>query len=475
MSAGLFDTITTTLLHSQNQFASGGLLLMVIGGIVAYLKGIPAAIYRWFNNQFTLSLTVNDEHDAFKWLSWWFQNQKYVKKRMRNMDAFTPYVDKEYQMRFKPAPGTHWFFYNYRPLFIAFSRTEDKKGYSSKRNETYTVWTFGRNQKYMLDLLTEVHKVWKVFNTDKPTLQVWRGTYWAEAAAYSPRSLESVILPKGKKESLLKDIDCFKRSEGWYEDMGIPFHRGYLFYGPPGTGKTSLVTGLSSHYKCSVYILKLSETTDSKLIDAISDVADGSMVVLEDVDCALHKRGKISASEQVDRQSLRIGAPGYHVTVDEAKKALPKNASMSQNNDVPYDAESDDGSNDEPTMGVTLSGLLNALDGLQTPKGVMFFMTTNFPEKLDAALLRPGRTDVRLYLGPATTEQKVALYKRFFPADEEAAATEFVAQMPNASMAEMQEALMQKRNQTEEEEHENCSSAFSPVSELSSKAESGAA
>ena len=74
MSAGIIEQITTSLLHSQNQFASGGLLLMVIGGIAAYLKGIPKNIYDFAKHQFTVGMNITDDHDAFDWVSWWFQN-----------------------------------------------------------------------------------------------------------------------------------------------------------------------------------------------------------------------------------------------------------------------------------------------------------------------------------------------------------------------------------------------------------------
>jgi chaperone BCS1 len=253
----------------------------------------------------------------------------------------------------------------------------------------------------------EYHACWK----DKPILELWDGEQWFTASGYAPRALASVILPDEQKELLLSDIDQFKESDEWYAEMGIPHHRGYLFYGPPGTGKTSMVTGLSSHYNCHVYVLKLNDMTDSTLMQAISTVHPDSMVVLEDVDCAIHKR---------------LG-----VTPDKAKEKKK---------------EKEEGGV-KLGLGVTLSGLLNALDGMQSPVGVMYFMTTNNIEKLDHALLRPGRTDVKMYFGPATERQKLQLYTRFFPEDDEITATQFMQQFISAnSMAEFQEKCMLERN-----------------------------
>jgi chaperone BCS1 len=414
---GLFDKITSHLLSGNNQFASGGLLLMAIGGVIAAMKSIPRKIYNWFLLQLTIQLTITDEQEAFYWFKWWFQNQEYS-ERFRNMDAFTPYTQNGYELMLAPAPGRHWFFRNKRPLYIHLNRSEDKKtdgGFSSaRRTESYVIWTYGRDQKYMSTLLKEIRSDYDKAHSAKPKLLIWAGDdEWTTSPAYSPRTLDSVILPDGHKTALLHDIDQYKKSKEWYQKMGIPFHRGYLFYGPPGTGKTSLVTGLSSHYNCRVYILKLGDMLDSTLMTAIAGVKPDSMVVLEDVDCAVLKRSITDAGK-------------------------PK---------IKEEKDKDKEKGEEKLLGVSLSGLLNALDGMQTPSGVMFFMTTNHVEKLDHALLRPGRTDVKMYIGPATEAQKHDLYKRFFPEDDVISSAQFVQQFPAAtSMAEFQELLMQERN-----------------------------
>src|ERR1035437_1129165 len=327
MSAGLLNTITTTLLHGQNQFASGGLLLMVIGGIAAYFKGIPVAIKNFLMRQLTISISITDDHTAFDWIQWWFQSREYS-NRMRNVDAFTPYTDGDYKMGLKPAPGSHWFFYHKRPLFIVFSRETEKKGYSTRRAESYYIWTWGRDQKFLKSILTEIHEDFNSAHTERPTLKCWSGSNWYTAWAYTPRPLASVILPSGVKNSLIADIDRFKASDKWYEQMGVPYHRGYLLYGPPGTGKTSLVSGLASHYSSTVYIVKLNEMSDSKLQDAVREAGSNSMIVLEDIDCAVNK--VIEKREEKDNKDTP--AP-----TDE--KAVPM-------------------------LGLTLSGLLNVLDGM---------------------------------------------------------------------------------------------------------------
>ena len=93
-------------------------------------------------------------------------------------------------------------------------------------------------------------------------------------------------------------------------------------------------------------------------------------------------------------------------------------------------------------FGVTLSGLLNVLDGFHAPENVVFIMTTNRVEALDPALLRPGRIDYKLFLGEAALSQKVELYRRFFPEESEAAARHFAEAHGAQTMAEFQGLLL---------------------------------
>lgn len=115
----------------------------------------------------------------------------------------------------------------------------------------------------------------------------------------------------------------------------------------------------------------------------------------------------------------------------------------SQSRKEPDTSNSKNGKDNTANNAVTLSGLLNVLDGFHAPSGVLFVMTTNRVEQLDAALLRPGRIDYKLYLGKASDAQKVDLYRRFFPDASEREAWEFVDASRSAeTMAEFQGLLL---------------------------------
>jgi mitochondrial chaperone BCS1 len=243
-------------------------------------------------------------------------------------------------------------------------------------------------------------------------LAVWRSkSYddgWDYVAAYAPRSLDSVLLKPGEKEHLMEDLKRFRASRSRYARLGVPYHRGYLLYGPPGTGKTSLVSAIGAKFGMSIYIVNLTEMNDRTLKGAMNSVPENSIILFEDIDCmkAGNRRAELSAAKPAQ--------------VATATAVEPK----------------------QDPGGVTLSGLLNVLDGFHAPSNVAFVMTTNAAEALDPALLRPGRIDYKLYLGEASDSQKYELYRRFFPEATEFEAREFVEAHAVETMAEFQGLLL---------------------------------
>ena len=231
--------------------------------------------------------------------------------------------------------------------------------------------------------------------------------YWTSVQAYSPRLLSSIILRSGDKKNICRDLEQFRSSRQRYRDLGVPYHRGYLFYGPPGTGKTSLVSALAASFGMSIYVLNLTELNDRTLKGAINEVPENSVILFEDIDCM----------KTADRR------PGKHTPLHIAAESKEAHSGPSGN-------------------GVTLSGLLNVLDGFHAPENVIFVMTTNDVDALDPALLRPGRIDYRLFLGRASVSQKLELYRRFFPEAADKEATRFAQKHQNETMAKFQGRLL---------------------------------
>ena len=175
----------------------------------------------------------------------------------------------------------------------------------------------------------------------------------------------------------------------------------------------------------SIYVVDLANFNDRSLAAAINDVPPNSVILFEDIDCAKGGNARDKQEDPVRAQS------------------------------VPGSKEKDAAD----LLGVTLSGLLNVLDGFRAPENVFFVMTSNKIEELDPALLRPGRIDFRLYLGRATDRQKVELYLRFFPNASEFEAGMFVEDHRSAeTMADFQGLLLAL-----EEKHESQTPTLSEV------------
>lgn len=185
---------------------------------------------------------------------------------------------------------------------------------------------------------------------------------WSSVASRPSRDISTVILDKQKKQTILRDINEYlhPHTRQWYANHGIPYRRGYLFSGPPGTGKTSLASAIAGVFGLDIYVLSLLDPTmtESQFIRLFSEVPTRCVVLLEDVDAAGLNRGELRPSKD-GTQSLSAKMP-------------PSNTSVS------------------------LSGLLNAIDGVSSHEGRILIMTTNVPQNLDRALIRPGRVDIHI-------------------------------------------------------------------------------
>lgn len=191
----------------------------------------------------------------------------------------------------------------------------------------------------------------------------WGGFRAADSLAL--RSLESVILKDGELDYLINDIDTFLESEDRYNKLGIPWHRGYLFYGVAGTGKTSIAKAIAGHFGLDVYYIPLGDLKDDGALNSLlCEIRPRSVLLLEDIDVF-----NAATSRKAEKNEL------------------------------------------------SLSGLLNALDGIATPHGMITVMTTNVAEDLDSALVRSGRIDVRQEFTLLDDDQGQRLYKHFYNED----------------------------------------------------------
>ena len=249
-------------------------------------------------------------------------------------------------------------------------------------------------------------------------LNVYRpsSTYRDDAGRWSlqleptvARPLDTLVLQPGKKESLIQDIEQFLANGERYAANGVPHRRGYLLHGPPGTGKTSLIRAVAGVFGMSLCVVNFSGLNDEGLEALMASVPANGMVVLEDLDHmfskeACREREAQGPSKCSDRD--RVMGMVYSLGSMDAPERLA-------------------GARGAKTS-VTLSGLLNALDGISVGRSHIVFMSTNNLDALEESVCRPGRCDVKIHLGYATREQVRTMTSHFFPGATPAQLDEFV-------------------------------------------------
>ena len=195
----------------------------------------------------------------------------------------------------------------------------------------------------------------EIDNTSEEKLRISVTNKYSEWTTYSRipvRRLNTVYMDERVKERIMTDIREFLKSEAEYDAFGIPYKKTYLLTGVPGSGKTSLIKALCNEIHYNLGIMSISRGMDNATIQgSFRNLDPKTVLLLEDIDCLFEKRTSVE------------------------------------------------------TPSFTFSNLLNILDGVLFKHGLIVFITTNHPEKLDPALLRQGRTDLIVELNyPSRTE-----------------------------------------------------------------------
>ncbi|PNX76706.1 putative mitochondrial chaperone BCS1-B-like protein, partial [Trifolium pratense] len=165
----------------------------------------------------------------------------------------------------------------------------------------------------------------------------------------------------------------------YYARIGKPWKRGYLLYGPPGTGKSSLVAAIANFLKYDIYDIELTNVKpNAELRKLLIGITSKSVVVIEDIDCSLDLTGqrKTNLENGKEKEEMNQVVASLHELKSEA---ATENQKISQ---------------------VTLSGLLNFIDGIwsASPGERLIIFTTNYAERLNHALIRRGRMDMHIEL-----------------------------------------------------------------------------
>ncbi|KAL5752606.1 hypothetical protein ACOSP7_022804 [Xanthoceras sorbifolium] len=210
--------------------------------------------------------------------------------------------------------------------------------------------------------MKQQNKTIKLFTIDHQNIYGNWADAWRSVKLDHPATFDTLAMDSDLKNTILADLERFVKRRDYYRKVGKAWKRGYLLYGPPGTGKSSLIAAMANYLNFDVYDLELTELRcNSELRTVLVATANRSILVVEDIDCTIQFQDRLEESE---------------------------------NNMY----------NPRQQQQVTLSGFLNFIDGLWSSCGDerIIIFTTNHKDKLDPALLRPGRMDFHVHMSYCT-------------------------------------------------------------------------
>lgn len=304
-----------------------------------------------------------------------------LRRRVRRLSMVEGYDRSrdEWDWEFSIGEGWHFLWFDGAPVIVTRTTNEQggEGGRSLRRPATLTITTFGRSRAVIAKIVDAARAI----NRDETHQRIF---YWTKgcfvvADRKKRRSLDTVFVPPTTKQRLLSDMTDFLQGRAEYHRRGDPYRRTYAFEGPPGTGKTTLVQTLAAHFDRDVYVINLSGAdSDETLQSALNQIDKSGVGLIEDIDAS-----DVTHQRQSTGEHSRLSG------------VLDKRDSG----------------------GLTLSGVLNALDGAVAREGRIMFVTSNHIAHLDEALVRPGRIDVIEHIGLMHPPEALAMSRHYWPSD----------------------------------------------------------
>ncbi|XP_059451839.1 AAA-ATPase At3g28510-like [Corylus avellana] len=274
-----------------------------------------------------------------------------------------------------------------------------------------------------LDHVLKEAKAMEVRNRQRK-LYTNNGTTWSHVMLKHPAKFQTLAMDPEKKKEIMDDLIEFSKAEEFYERVGRAWKRGYLLYGPPGTGKSSMIAAMANLLSYDLYDLELTSVkNNTDLRKLLMEVSSKSIIVIEDIDCSLDLTGQRKTKKKKEKD-------------EEEEKKDPKQKKEKEEKET-------------EASKVTLSGLLNFIDGLWSACGGerLIVFTTNYMEKLDPALIRSGRMDKHIELSYCRFEAFKGLAKNYLKIESHPLFGRIreLLEEANLSPADVAEHLMPKK------------------------------
>lgn len=390
----------------SNPYFGAGFGLFGVGAGMAALRKLAQYGGILLRRNYLISLEVPSADKSYHWLLHWISHRAMraqhlsVRTKFEQSDAGRIYT----KFDFMPSPGNH--FFKHKNTWIKVERNREKTMGDFTTGtpfETVSLTAIGQNRDLFFNILEEARAIALQEQEGKTVMYTPMGSEWRQFGyPKKKRPLNSVVLDAGISEQIMTDVKEFIGNVKWYTDRGIPYRRGYLLHGPPGCGKSSYIVALAGELDYHICVMNLSERslTDDRLNHLLTVAPEQSIILLEDIDAAFVSRDLAAENPAAYQGFGRL----------------------------------------------TFSGLLNALDGVASAEGRIVFMTTNYLERLDSALIRPGRVDVKEKIDYASHYQIRTMFLRFYPHETESRADllceKILAFDKNVSAAQIQGYFM---------------------------------
>jgi chaperone BCS1 len=391
-----------THLLSGNQFFAGAVGATIIGAVMVQLRSLPGLLWRFLLSQFTVELTLFDNTDGtletFRHFDMWLSDQKEAKKFRRTIVGKAYFGDGRGYITML-TPGAGYFLVKEGKRHFLINREIEAKpdNREGRRVQTLHIRALGRNVDILRSLATRITEA----GSSRRGVEVFNftGQNYEGGESRLFRSLDTVYMDAKLKADIVGDVQTFLNTRAIYERRGTPYRRGYFLKGEPGTGKTSLVSAIATHFGLAIYTVNLSNVVDDAALTRAFSMVHKGVVLIEDIDAF-----DISGDRVIPAK-----VPGVGPTL---------------------------------SKGVSLTGLLNAIDGVGAGDGRLLFFTSNHPERLDKALLRPGRADRHYEIAALGPDEACEMFKVFYPDGDVTAFREEVAAMLPMPAADLQGYLL---------------------------------